>query len=506
MNKMRSANNMKELALIFQIFFAGAITMVTSVKPPFTSSGRAPWWDSKHHHREQQQHSPSSSAARPPPEWKPVDPNWSWDRRQTGIRPDEWTPYFGIWKHYNESTLLHLKNCTTSTNNDNAGDDGGERLVPWTQGRMCKFLRQLNQSSFELCSVYEPSALGRWMQGAALPQREPNDGLIANGYTFRQTPFRVTELPFVRLPASLFRNNDDDARRSRVTIVQANAATYSGVRWLPTCAQLEALQQERQQQLVHASSSSNDDDIVAPPMVHFHFCEMWLAETVSEAKRDGDDGKDTILEGRKLGLFCQYDTLTGKLVQVFRMREVAVPDHLTPNGGKTRLSPDQTLSLDEIENQLVQEWPAWSNKDHLQSPLALDLANPDKSLSEIIHERNWSTYQARAVKTSPGSVDEQACEVDSSSPPQLPHYYYSPAEQHADDYFDCRFDDGAYARIPKSMHPPTNINDDDDDDDERELCMEFGCVTQSGDLHRLLATGTRAQGGLHCLVYEKWIQ
>ena len=75
--------------------------------------------------------------------------------------------------------------------------------------------------------------------------------------------------------------------------------------------------------------------------------------------------------------------------------------------------------------------------------------------------------------------------------------YYSPADADAGLYYNIRFSDGAYARIPKSFsHEKVN--------DEAWIGMEFGCLTQSGDFHRLLAMGSREEGGLHTTVYERW--
>ena len=158
----------------------------------------------------------------------------------------------------------------------------------------------------------------------------------------------------------------------------------------------------------------------------------------------------------------------------------------------------------------------WSSRDHLEgssstSSLAADLVDRRKSLSEIIRQRQWSSYQARVVKTNPDNVQEEhACEMHNSIADKGAgddvdsplYHYYSPAEQHSNDYFDCRFDDGVYARIPKTMLPTLG----DRGGDDREACLEIGCITQTGDLHRLLATGSRSAGGLHHLVYEKWIK
>lgn len=242
----------------------------TTLRVAVVSSSVTPWWD--------------DASFVSPLEWKSVDPDFSWNQRQTGIVP-EWRACFGQWQHCNDTALNKSSSSTTMMDS--------HFPVPWTQGLMCKFLRQQNSASFELCSLCEPEAAGLWMQ-EGMPTR-PNDGLLQNKCTFRQTPFRVTQLPFLQLPSGF----PDAARQSRVTVVQPMAATFSGMRWLPTCLELQTLIQEASQAAVR--------------VVHFYFCEIWLGETVQQ--RDSDPP----LEGRKVGFFCQYDTITGKIQLQYSM-------------------------------------------------------------------------------------------------------------------------------------------------------------------------------------------
>ena len=110
--------------------------------------------------------------------WKPVDQDYNWNYRQTGIQRD-WTVGLALWSHYNASAL-----SSTSI-----------QPIPWTSGRMLKFLRQgvgEDDSSFELRSVYEKAATGRWLEGFL---EERPDGLMTHGHVFAKTPFRVTQLP-----------------------------------------------------------------------------------------------------------------------------------------------------------------------------------------------------------------------------------------------------------------------------------------------------------------------
>jgi hypothetical protein len=123
-----------------------------------------------------------------PPHWIPpptatiVHRDYSWLQRQTGITP-QWKVGRGYWSHYTPDDLK----------------------VPWTSGKMLKFLRKINDTAFELHSVYQPQAVGGWLKGFI--NTRPIDGNQEHKHTFLQTPHRQCE-------------------SSRVTIVQPSCATF----------------------------------------------------------------------------------------------------------------------------------------------------------------------------------------------------------------------------------------------------------------------------------------
>jgi hypothetical protein len=371
-------------------------------------------------------------------DWQTVDPDYSWDKRRTGVAP-AWTAGLGEWSHYRAADL-----------------DAGSNPQPWTRGRMCKFLRKVDEASFELHSVYEKHAKGLWLADVI---KERPDGYFDHNFTFVKTPYRAMKMPpfFSLLPPDLAAI--EAAQTSQATIVKPDSATFAGIRFLPTVEQGRALLQRKD-----AYRRSQ-------------FAELWLAETV--------DGRP---EGRKIGLFCQYDGCTGDLVQMFRMREAALPGTLSPR------SPLATFDLAQIEASLVDcQYKAWTHDTHLQTPACSALLQ-GKPLPCVIRKGGWRNIESRVVTTVHGVVGEEVASETSLQgvePEAIVSY------PDVGQFWDCRFDDGVYARIPKSFHP-------DFIDDHARVTMELGSITQSGQFHRLLAVGSRREGGFKTLVYEQW--
>jgi hypothetical protein len=395
-----------------------------------------PWWEEVH---------VSSQSRRG---WQIVDPDFNWNRRQTGVTK-EWKAFIAQWNHYNASALEH----------------SSIKPEPWTSGYMCKSLRQLNESAFQLRSVYESNATGLWAAG--MMQERSVDDLLEHGHIFTQTPYRITTLPGIQLPPDL--DLPEGVDTSRVTIVQPDSATFSGPRWLPT--------QKIAKQLLEVANNPLSQ---APGKQYnrWQFCEMWLTETI-----------DAKPEARKMGLFCQYNGVTGELEQIFRMREVVLPSDLSP------ASPDSSIPMTRIQHALTdRNYAPWTDARHLESTAAQSLF-AGQSIPNVLKQGDFKSFSARVVHTKDGPAGpEHAFKVENAPADQ--YHYYSPAD--AQHYWDCRWEDGVYARIPKSFYPQSV------DSDTTELCMEFGCITMAGGFHRLLATGSRDTGGLYTTVYERW--
>jgi hypothetical protein len=210
------------------------------------------------------------------------------------------------------------------------------------------------------------------------------------------------------------------------------------------------------------------------PYRHYQFCEMWLAETCG--------GGDGVPEARKIGLFAQYDTITGELVQVFRMREAALP---------TTRDPAERISMDALEDSV--DTKIWNSQQHLQSEAAKAFfAGKRLDVETALTIGGYTAVHTRAVQqTSENDGSEVTCCLVKEAPTKVLNYY-SPARH--DLYHKCRFDDGVYACIPVRLDPDMN-----------EIGFELGCFTVDGDFHRMLAVGSRDQvGGLRTIVYERW--
>ena len=417
----------------------------------------------------------------PKEDWHQVPENYNWDQRQTGI-VDDWTAGLAIWKHYNESSL---NLATSSTRNKPAAP------IPWTSGLMCKFLRQTNNgNSFQLHSVYEPNATG-FFGGNKLKSRE-NDNYLDLTFPFVKTPYRIAPLPFNNLPDPLLQAG---AATSRTTIVQPARATFAGPRYLPTTAIQKYLLLNEAQRILYANNCTVAAE--SKPYKEWKFCELWVAEPVAGTK-----------EGRKRGMFCQYNGISGELVQVFTIQEYALPKDMLPG------SPSDEMDLRAMEHELLEQRKLRPWVSAVPSRLENDDASTDdmstsiasyENIEEILRDGSWNCTEARAVRITQMLGSELELTLDDVSSNQEEGngdaiMYQNPAfESNPDAFWDIRFGDGSFARIPRSLHPSQW-----DDDDELPIGMEFGCTTEEGEFHRLLATGSRHKGGLHTTVYERY--
>jgi hypothetical protein len=187
------------------------------------------------------------------------NPDFAWQNRLTGVTY-EWTSGIGYWQHYDVTSLSNDFN------------------IPYTQGVMRKHLRCLNESAFELWSVYEPSATGIWLEGYMRLDRK--DKNWDHSYLFKRTPYRINVNPFPSLTSEA---------STRVFLVKPGSATLHCTVNFPK----------------EGCSGMLDAD-------RWQFFEFWLAEEYL--------GRT---EGRKVGAVVEYDGYTGRLKQVFQMHEIA---------------------------------------------------------------------------------------------------------------------------------------------------------------------------------------
>ena len=150
-------------------------------------------------------------------------------------------------------------------------------LIPYTEGYMRKHLRSVNETAFELWSVYQPAARGAWLQGL---MNLRNDQNWEHTYLFTATPYRINYKPIPNLP---------DGSTTRVFIVKPGSATLHGTMHLPTIDEIES----------HSGPS-------------WQFFELWLAEDYLG-----------FTEGRKVGAVLEFHGFSGCLKQVFQIHEVA---------------------------------------------------------------------------------------------------------------------------------------------------------------------------------------
>jgi len=334
---------------------------------------------------------------------KRVKADYSWQNRQTGIFLGQWQTGIGHWEHYRPSDLLVKA-----------------KAKPWSSGLMRKHLKKTSGSQFELWSVYEASARGGFNQGM-MAQRE-NDGHYEHQYSFRETPHRLTDL------STLIPNLVPDWDRTiRAIIVQPRACTFSGKLWIPT---------PEQQSEVH-----DKDNVLA-----FQTYELWLAEDYK-----------SVPEGRKVGVFLQYDGITGELQQVFQMHEVTCP------GVKDPSLPINFGEYSDLHPQISQEYESNAKDSTLVS-------------GRIVHLQNGPQEA------------EHACEF--SNQPLCTDF----GVQNTSQYLTLMLNNGLKVTIPKSFNEKLN----------GRLLLQAGCPRADGGFHRITVLGERKQQGFSTLCYERW--
>jgi hypothetical protein len=395
-------------------------------------SACAPWWEASHL------------------TYTPVDADFSWEKRISGVT-DHWTAGLSVWTHYNRTALENVSHKTSTRATCNP--------IPWATGLMLKCLRQINETAFELHSVYEPSAVGNF-------KIRPQDGLVERGQVFHKTPYRVSHMP-MQLPEHW----PEAASSSRVTVVQPDAATVSCPRWLP--------------------NDEQSDQLLQGNYVRWEVAELWLAtEAIRVNNNDNanDENDQQLTESVKVGLFCQYNGVTGELMLVFRMREVALPEDLNPDNPVTN-----PLDLAKLQATLEERnWPALADRAHLESSssLAAHQLASGAPVASILKQAGWTRLTARVVQTESPTGPEVACTVQNAAVDYADPV--GPDDQEL--YWHVRCSDGVYFNIPKTFHP-TYLSDG--------VCLELGCLTRTG-LQRVLVLGSHSQGGLHTTVHERW--
>lgn len=243
-----------------------------------------------------------------------LDPEYSWVNRQTGVQ-SQWTSGIGFWQHYDVTTIAaQLRAGEAAGSNDQEQQEQSRKsIVPFTQGYMRKHLRQVNDTAFELWSVYQPSAVGHWLTG--LMSHSRHDHNWDHSYLFSQTPYRINHNPLPNLP---------DGSTTRVFLVKPGSATLHGTMHLPTVAETEA----------HKGPN-------------WQFFELWLAEEYPL-------GDGMIKEGRKVGAVVEFHGLSGCLNQVFQIHEMAE--------GVAEQHPKDDINFDETA--LAPIFPTQTDRPH----------------------------------------------------------------------------------------------------------------------------------------------
>ena len=357
-------------------------------------------------------------------DWTSVDENYDWDQRDTGTA-DEWKSYLGHWSHYNRTLLA-----------------AAPPLVPWTEGLMLKSLRRESEDAFALYSIYQASAMGGLLSGVMKRRRQ--DKLFEHGHTFHKTPYRVSDLSaFQKLPPHW----PTEAASSRVTTVCPNQATLSCPRWLPDDA-------EQSEELLHGVYR------------RVEFAELWI----------------NVQENKKVGLFVEYDGVTGELKRFFTCRQCALPPRLHKKDPKKA-----KFNLERIKKKLEEtgEWRV------IQENAASKILSSGTPIPAFLDKHNWSLAFGRAVQTESADGPAKATIIQDAENAN----FVRPIPAHEQDlYWTIHCLDGLYFCIPKTFHP-THLDD--------AVCIELGCVTET-ELRRVLVAGKRSEGGLHTTVYERW--
>ena len=312
---------------------------------------------------------------------------------------------------------------------------------------MLKSLRQQEETpgeddAFVLYSIYQESAKGGWLPGAM--KRRPQDGLYEHDHVFRKTPNRVTDMSVIqRLP----QHWPAEASTVRVTTVCPYKAVVSCPRWLPDDA-------EQSEKLLHGDYERSE------------FAELWV----------------NVQENKKVGLFVEYDGVSGELRQVFTCRQCGVPQNL-----QEKDPPMAKYDLEQLRNKLEKSgaWPI------IQENAASKILSTGTSLPAFLDKHNWSLAFGRAVQTESAAGPSKATTIQNAKDAEICRPI--PEDEH-DLYWTFHCPDGLYFCIPKTFHP-THLDD--------AVCVELGCVTET-DLKRVLVAGRRSEGGLHTTVYEHW--
>ena len=256
-------------------------------------------------------------------DWTSVDENYDWDQRDTGTA-DEWKSYLGHWSHYNRTLLA-----------------AAPPLVPWTEGLMLKSLRRESEDAFALYSICQASAMGGLLSGVMKRRRQ--DKLFEHGHTFHKTPYRVSDLSaFQKLPPHW----PTEAASSRVTTVCPNQATVSCPRWLPDDA-------EQSEELLHGDYR------------RVEFAGLWI----------------NVQENKKVGLFVEYDGVTGELKRFSTCRQCALPPRLHKKDPKKA-----KFNLERIKKKLTEtgEWRV------IQENAASKILSSGTPIPAFLDKHNWS--------------------------------------------------------------------------------------------------------------------
>lgn len=370
-----------------------------------------------------------------------VDKDYSWRNRQTGIILGQWQTGVGFWQHYLPDEVLKM-------------DNNRDRPQPWTSGYMRKHLKQISDDQFDLWSVYETSAQGKFLEGF-MKERTTIDHHMEHMYSFRKVPYRITDLK--GLGMNLVPGWDSTLR---AFIVQPNACTFSGKLWIPTIAeQKEALLLLQQQQQEQQKEKDNTND-KRGTVVAIQTYELWLAEEFEGRK-----------EGRKVGVFLQYNGITGKLQQVFQMHEIA-------------LSKDAVDADDDMDPSKPIDFSQYKNLH----PTAVASAKVCDNESD---STRTTTVSGRILHLNNGPQGaEHAREF--TNQPFLSVDELIRLEEEDSAYLNLQLDNGIQLYIPKAFDASLS----------GRLLLQMSCPRMDGSLHRITVLGDREQHGFHTLCYE----
>lgn len=426
-----------------------------------------------------------------------VDDDYDWDHRDSGIfiqstkKPGPKEVYFVEWSHYNQTALEQYQKQLSRK------QLYGSKILPWTKGRLRKELQALNADSFLLQNYFEPSALGKWMAQREENEKEPNRNnnpffrdhdknptvaanLIEQSHTFHRTPRRITSLvPLMHLPADW---PADQVAMTRATL--CGDAVVSGPRWLipsvqwfPSANQSQRRKKKKkafqESNINNSTSSEKDDDASSSSFLRLEFYEIWI----------------TLDDTHKVGMFLQYNGMTGDLIQFFVMRQA----RLTTTAAAAAASPYTVATLDVMQAQLQaqKKWPILQSASTKSMPLSLD--------------QDWKGCKGVCIHLE--SPTGRATRRETNTITSL---YRSPTvskqlrrrQQTNHDLFHMvEFTDGIYCIFPKSMHPRKL---------DKDVWFKLGCsttkssTTSSSILKRIVLCGHRSKHCLDTCVQEEW--